>query len=131
MGISDTMTPYLQSLLRFVAGLVFLQFGTSKFMHIPHSPISGTLAMSASGIAGVIELACGFLIAVGLCTRPACFLASGTMAACYSITHAPLSFFPLLNGGGEAVLLCLVFLFLSTAGGGPLSLDRILFGKMS
>lgn len=129
MGISDTMTPYLQSLLRFISGLVFLQHGTSKFLHVPHSPISGTLVMSASGIAGLIELTCGFLITVGLLTRPASFLASGTMAAAYSVTHVPHSFYPLLNGGGEAVLLCLVFLFLSAAGSGPLGVDRILFSK--
>ncbi|POF29699.1 DoxX family protein [Roseibium marinum] len=129
MGISDSTTPYLQSLLRFVAGLVFLQHGTSKFLHFPHSQMSETLVMSASGIAGLIELTGGFLITVGLLTRPAAFLASGTMAAAYFTAHAPQGFFPLLNGGSEAVLLCFVFLFLSAAGSGPLGLDRILFGK--
>jgi len=31
---------------------------------------------------------------------------------------------PILNHGGEAVLFCFVFLYLSAAGGGSISLDR-------
>jgi len=34
-------------------------------------------------VAGIIELACGFLIAFGLFTRVAAFLASGEMAVAY------------------------------------------------
>ena len=123
------VTPYLLSLLRFTSGLVFLQHGTSKFLGLPNAEFSGTPAMSLNGIAGLIELVGGFLIAAGLLTRPAAFLASGTMAAAYFFAHAPQSFFPLLNGGGVAVLLCFTFLFLSAAGAGPVSVDRLLFGK--
>lgn len=120
------LTPYLHSALRFMAGLLFLEHGTSKFFNFPHSQYSGTSLMSMDGAAGVIELVCGFLITIGLLTRPAAFLASGTMAAAYFIAHFPKSFFPLINGGSEAILFCFVFLYLSAAGGGPISADSLL-----
>ncbi len=73
--------------------------------------------------AGVIELVCGLLITLGLFTRPAAFLASGTMAAAYFIAHAPQNFFPVNNGGDAAVLFCFVFLLFVFTGPGALSVD--------
>ena len=122
----QTATHYLQSALRFMAGLLFLQHGMSKFFNFPHTQYSGTPLMSLDGAAGAIELVGGLLITLGLLTRPAAFLASGTMAFAYFIAHAPQSFFPIVNGGDEAILYCFVFLYLAAAGGGPLSLDRLL-----
>ena len=75
-----------------------------------------------SWYAGVIELVCGALIALGLFTRPAAFLASGTMAAAYFIAHHPQNFFPINNGGDAAILYCFVFLYLVFAGPGAFSL---------
>ena len=54
----------------------------------------------------------GALITIGLFTRPAAFLASGTMAVAYWMAHAPNSFFPVNNGGDAAILYCFVFLYL-------------------
>ena len=125
----QTAAYYLQSVLRFMTGLVFLQNGMSKFFGIPHTQYTGTPLMSLEGAAGVIELVGGLLITLGLLTRPAAFLASGTMAFAYFIAHAPKSFFPIVNEGDEAILYCFVFLYLAAAGGGPLSLDRLLRKK--
>ena len=75
--------------------------------------------------AGVLELVGGTLVAVGLFTRCAAFVLSGEMAFAYFIEHAPRGFYPALNEGVPAVLFCFVFLYLSAAGGGPWSLDRI------
>ena len=49
--------------------------------------------------AGVIELVGGALVAIGLFTRPAAFIMSGEMAIAYFMSHAPASFFPLVNRG--------------------------------
>ena len=76
--------------------------------------------------AGLIELVCGLLIALGLFTRPAAFLASGTMAVAYWYAHAPQGFFPVNNSGDAAILYCFVFLYLVFAGPGPWSLDGCL-----
>ena len=48
------------------------------------------------------------------------------MAFAYFMVHAPQALWPVLNQGEGAVLYCFVFLYLSAAGGGPWSLDRVL-----
>ncbi len=65
----------------------------------------------------------GALIALGLFTRPAAFISSGTMAGAYFMAHAPQNFFPAVNGGDAAILYCFVFLYLVFAGPGPWSID--------
>jgi putative oxidoreductase len=119
------MTPKMLSVLRIMAGLLFLAHGTQKFLGFP----SGEYAMSGwsfahpGAYAGVIELVTGTLIALGLFTRPAAFLASGTMAAAYFIGHASQGFWPINNGGDAAILYCFAFLYFVFAGPGPISLD--------
>ena len=46
----------------------------------------------------------GALLVFGLFTRPVAFLLSGEMAVGYWMSHAPRSFFPILNGGDAAIL---------------------------
>jgi putative oxidoreductase len=78
---------------------------------------------SMPAFAGIFELVCGLLIAIGLFTRPAAFLASGVMAVAYWTAHAPRGFFPVNNMGDAAILYCFVFLYLAAAGPGPWSVD--------
>lgn len=120
----------LLSVLRIMAGLLVLQSGTGKYLGFPKVAMYENVQfMSLAGAAGLIELVGGALIVLGLFTRPAAFILSGLMALAYLIAHAPRSFFPILNGGGFAVLFCFVFLYLAAAGGGAWSLDRILRGR--
>jgi putative oxidoreductase len=114
------------SLLRIMTGLLFLQHGTAKILAFPPSDMAGGVSFTLAGLSGVFELVGGALIVVGLFTRPVAFLLSGMMAIAYFMVHAPQNFFPLLNRGELAMLYCFVFLYLSAAGGGPWSLDRIL-----
>lgn len=113
------------SILRIVSGLLFFEHGLQKFASFPPGPAAGMGLQfnSMPAYAGVIELVCGLLIAIGLFTRPAAFLASGTMAVAYWFFHAPNNFFPVNNMGDAAILYCFVFLYLVFAGAGPLSLD--------
>ena len=121
-------TPHALGLLRIVAGLIFLEHGTQKFLSFPGGEMAGMgLGFANLGAwAGLIEIVCGLLIALGLFTRPAAFLASGTMAVAYWYAHAPQDFFPVNNGGDAAILYCFVFLFLVFAGPGRWSLDGAL-----
>ena len=80
--------------------------------------------MTPGGAAGLIELVGGILITLGLFTRLAAFILSGTMAVAYFYAHAPRGFYPILNQGELAVLYSFVFLYLAAAGAGPWSLDR-------
>ena len=113
------------SILRIVSGLLFFEHGLQKFAGFPAGPMAGMgrAFNSMPAYAGVIELVCGLLIAIGLFTRPAAFLASGTMAVAYWFLHAPNNFFPVNNMGDAAILYCFVFLYLVFAGAGPWSVD--------
>ena len=117
--------PHLLAALRIVAGLLFLTHGLVKLFGFPEGAQPGPVPlMSLMGIGGVIELATGLLIALGLFTRPAAFIASGQMAVAYWMFHAPSGFHPILNQGELAALYCFVFLYIAAAGAGALSLDR-------
>jgi putative oxidoreductase len=116
--------PRVLSILRLVSGLIFMEHGTQKLLNFPAAE-SAPAIFSLSWIAGVIELICGALIALGLFTRPAAFLASGLMAFAYWIAHAPRDFFPVSNGGDAAILYCFIFLYLVFAGPGLWSIDAV------
>ena len=123
--------PTALSLFRFITGLLLLQYGIAKLFKFP----AGTMfekveLMSLPGAAGTIELVLGSLLLLGLFTRPVAFILAGEMAFAYFIGHSSKSFFPLLNGGTGAILFCFACLYLSTAGGGPISLDAMLRKKM-
>ncbi|MEO5813370.1 MAG: DoxX family protein [Rhodanobacter sp.] len=116
--------PYLLSILRIVSGLLFMQHGAQKLFGL----LGGTPVDWASlmGLAGVLEFFGGLLVLVGLATRPVAFILAGEMAFAYFMAHNPSAFWPVLNGGGMAVMFCFVFLYLSAAGAGPWSVDRLL-----
>jgi len=122
-------TPRLLSVLRLVTAFLFVAHGTQKWLALPVPRSSPTTLASLSGVAGVFELVGGFLLLLGLFTRPVAFVLSGLMAFAYFIAHAPQGFWPIVNRGELAALYCFVFLYLAAAGGGPWSLDRWLRHK--
>ena len=112
------------SILRIYVGLSLLQHGTGKILGFPVVPNFANVQLSSlSGVGGMIELVGGILFTIGLFTRPVAFILCGFTAVAYFMVHAPRSFFPLINGGSLAIIYCFVCLYLSTAGGGPWSLD--------
>jgi putative oxidoreductase len=124
--------PYLLSLLRVVAGFLFMQVGTAKLFAFPAAimPGGGTAPIgSLPGIAGLLESVGGPFLILGLFTRPVAFLLSGEMAVAYFHSHAPQGFWPVLNQGAPAVLYCFLFLYFSSVGPGPWSLDAVLRSK--
>ena len=117
-------TPRLLSVLRIVVAALFLQHGTAKLFHVPHVASFDNLQLvSLIGLAGVLEIAGGLLLLIGLFTRPVAFVLSGEMAFAYFMAHATRGPLPLLNGGELAVVYCFLFLYLSLAGGGAWSVD--------
>ena len=126
--MENALRPYasqLLSVLRIMSGLLILQGGTTKYLNFPVGPLNNASPQTMSGAAGIFELIGGVLIVLGLFTRPVALILSGLYAVAYFYAHFPRGFFPLLNAGSLAILLCFVFLYLAAAGGGTWSVDRI------
>jgi putative oxidoreductase len=125
----SSLSPYLLSVMRIAIALVFVEHGTSKLLGFPPPNHPFQMTLSPEGLSGPFELIGGFLLLLGLFTRPVAFILSGEMAVAYFLVHGPRNFFPILNMGELAVVLCFVFLYLAAAGGGPWSLDRLIAGR--
>jgi putative oxidoreductase len=125
-------TPLVLSLLRVMAGLLFIEHGGQKILGFPppDPAMAGHPMNTLMLVGGWLELVGGALIVLGLFTRGAAFILSGEMAVAYFMAHAPQNFFPVLNKGELAVLYCFVFLYLFFAGPGPISLDATLRKKL-
>lgn len=118
-------SPKALAVLRIVTALLFLEHATMKFFAFP-AGMPGTEGGLPPMMlaAGVIELAAGVLVTLGLFTRWAALLASGEMAVAYWMAHAPGGFWPALNKGELAIMFCFVFLYLVFAGPGAWALDN-------
>ena len=116
-------------IMRLMVGLLFACHGGQKLLGFPpggHGSPQGIMLLGAG-----IELVGGFLIAFGLITRIAAFLASGMMAAAYFMAHAHGGFFPIVNKGELAVVYCFVFLFIFFYGPGRWSIDALIGRRSS
>ena len=126
MGNLSVWAPRVLSLVRIIAALLFMEHGLMKMFHFPAPQPGVPDPMPVILVAAAwIEIAGGALIAVGLFTRIAAFVASGEMAVGYFMAHATRSPWPGVNQGDAAILFCWVFLYLVFAGGGAWSLDAL------
>jgi putative oxidoreductase len=132
MGWLSRFAPQLQSVLRIVTGLLFLEHGTQKLFQFPplppemaamHVPDNAKPVLLA---AAIIELVGGALVTLGLYSRIAAFIAAGEMAVAYWGVHVMMrhSLYPAFNGGDPAILYCFVFLYLAAAGPGPIAANQ-------
>ena len=120
--------PYLQSILRMVAAIMFIMPGTMKLFAYPMGmPPDNSTAVYFTQVwwGGMLEVIGGFLFLIGLFTRPVAFILAGEMAVAYWQFHAPMSPWPIINNGVNAVLYCFLFLWFSAAGAGPWSVDAV------
>jgi putative oxidoreductase len=118
--------------IRIATGLMFSFHGMQKTFGLMWNPAWPRPTLGSQvGIGGVIELTTGLLIALGLFTRCAAFVASGTMAVAYwqfhvlgnSKLHGIGRFIPALNEGTAAALYCFWFLYMACKGAGSWSID--------
>ncbi|MFI8326454.1 DoxX family protein [Streptomyces sp. NPDC085529] len=123
--------PYALGLFRIVVGLLFACHGAASLFGVLGGAMGGGTVPAGTWpgwYAAVIQLVCGVLVLVGLGTRAAAFIASGSMAYAYFWAHQPEALFPLQNGGETAALFCWAFALLIFTGPGGLALDA-LFGR--
>ena len=120
--------PAVLSLVRVIFGLLFLCLAAAHLFCWPSGP-AAAFGQCPYFWAGCIELVVGVLITLGLFTRIAALVASGTMAFAFFYAHLPTGVIPMTNGGEPAVLYCFAFLLLAFTGGGAFALDTRLDGR--
>ncbi|MFC9583584.1 DoxX family protein [Streptomyces yangpuensis] len=124
----DHAQPYAIGLFRIVTGLLFASHGAaSLFGVLGGAHGGGTVAAGTwpGWYAAAIQLVAGGLVLLGLGTRAAAFLASGSMAYAYFTVHQPDALWPLQNGGEASAMFCWAFLLLVFTGPGALALDSL------
>ena len=122
MDFLKKFSPHILGITRIVVGLLFLEHGLMKIVGFPapmgHGPLPPMIMA-----AGIIELAGGALVALGLFGRIAAFICSGEMAFAYFLGHFPKGIYPAMNGGDAAILFCFIFLYLAAAGPGSFAIN--------
>lgn len=108
--------------MRMVIGFLFLFHGLQKLFGL----FGGRAVdyFTLRGLAGLLEMVGGPLVAVGFATSPTAFVLSGEMAFAYFLSHRPRGGWPIENGGEVAVMYCFVFLYIASRGAGAWALDR-------
>ena len=123
MKFLDNYQEQTYALMQIVTWFLFIWHGTQKLFNYPQDFPYGPLNPLLTA-AGIIELVGGLLVMIGLMTRPAAFICSGTMAVAYWKVHGLNAFYPLLNGGEIPALYCFVFLYIAARGAGIWSIDN-------
>jgi len=122
MDFLNRYSSQILGITRIIVGLLFLEHGLMKLVGFPAAMGAGPLPPPLLG-AGIIEVAGGGLVALGLFSRYAAFVCSGQMAFAYFIAHFPRGIYPALNGGDGAILFCFIFLYLAAAGPGSFAVN--------
>ncbi|MGW7258456.1 DoxX family protein [Streptomyces sp. NPDC054834] len=132
----NTAQPYALGLFRMVVGLLFAVHGAASLFGV----LGGAMGTDGGTIdagtwpgwyAAVIQLVCGGLALLGLGTRGAALIASGSMAYAYFDIHQKAALWPIQNGGELAALFSWSFLLLVFTGSGAFGLDRLLARRTS
>ncbi|GAA2101542.1 DoxX family protein [Kitasatospora saccharophila] len=117
--------PHLVALHRVVVGLLFACHGAASLFGVLGGAYGGGSIKAGTWpgwYAAVIQLVCGSLVVLGLGTRIAAFIASGSMAYAYFTVHQENALFPIQNGGESSVLFCWAFLLIVVLGPGSFAL---------
>ncbi len=125
--VSGKLSGPVWSLFRMVIGFLFACHGAATVLGLfgGHRGSGEAIPIGTwpNWWAGLIQLVCGSLVLVGLATRPAALLCSGSMAYAYFVVHQPTDLLPLNNGGVTPALYSWAFLIIAVLGAGQWSID--------
>lgn len=116
-------------LFRILVGLSFTIHGMSGLFAWPVAPHSGHVAEFASWPswwASAIQLVAGGLVTLGLGTRIAALLCSGSMAYAFLFVHLKTGILPIQNGGEAAVMFCWAFFLIAVLGPGAFAAGALI-----
>jgi putative oxidoreductase len=131
--IPERYAPITYALFRIAFGFVFLCFGLQKLFGWFGGPAAPLVDLR--GYAGLIETVTGLLVMLGFFTKFAAFIASGEMAVAFFYIHVatvavgpkgpglPMGLLPIMNGGVNAALFSMAFLYIATRGAGIWGID--------
>lgn len=120
--------PFVQAVFRAVTGFLFACHGAASLFGVlggAHGGATVTPLQWPGWWAAVIELAGGILVALGLFTRTAAVICSGSMAYAYFSVHQANALFPIDNGGEPAAMFCWSFLPIACLGPGTYALGTL------
>lgn len=122
MKFLNGLEPVAYAAFRIVVGFLYMCHGAQKLFGAfgGHSQLHNPLMLAA----GIIEFGGGVLMALGLLTRFAAFVASGEMAVAYFMVHQPRAYLPIQNGGEPAVVYAFAFLFIACYGAGKFAAHK-------
>ncbi|MGW2695937.1 DoxX family protein [Streptomyces sp. NPDC001296] len=126
--------PYAIAIFRIVIGLLFACHGAAPLFGVLGGAAGSHGKIVPAGAwpfwyAAVIQLVAGALVLLGLGTRGAALLASGSMAYAYFDVHQSAALWPIQNGGELSALFCWAFLLLVFTGSGAFGLDRLVTSR--
>jgi len=125
--------PQARALLRIIAAHMILLHGLREVFGLvparPRGPGSFMPLDPLGPAGGVLLIALGLLVLVGLFTRAAALLLALQCVVAYFYAAAPRGLWPIRNGGIDTLTYVFVFIYFAGAGAGAWSLDTLLQKK--
>jgi putative oxidoreductase len=126
----DKLRAATLAMFRLVVALLFVMHGAASLFGIWGGARGSGMAVAFGAWphwwAAAIQFTCGLLVLVGLGTRWAALLCSGSMAYAYFVVHQPVSLIPLSNGGELAAMFCWAFLLVAVLGPGAWAVEGVM-----
>src|SRR3954451_20611093 len=122
MHVLERYQSQVIAVFRIVVGFLFACHGAASLFGVLGSKQTEAFVWP-SWWAALIQLVGGALVAVGLGTRYAALLCSGSMAFAYFTVHQVDALLPVQNGGEKAALFSFAFLLIAFLGSGAWALE--------
>jgi putative oxidoreductase len=129
-----TGTPVVHAAFRLVTGFLFACHGAASLFGVLGGAHGGGTVPTLQWPgwwAAVIQLVGGGLVALGLFTRVAAVICSGSMAYAYFSVHQSNALFPIANNGELSVMFCWAFLLIAFLGPGAFAVETALRRRSS
>lgn len=131
IAVAGRTAQTVQAAFRIVVGFLFACHGAASLFGIlggAHGNPGGSVPVGLwpHWWAAVIQLVGGILVTLGLATRAAALICSGSMAYAYFVVHQADGALPIQNGGELAALYSWLFLLIVALGPGAAALDNLI-----